>query len=80
MNTNTIGEGTVLDNDATIRLMPIASFIFDKAGTLTPQPDITPLESLHISIMFGAAYVRGQWWDYKEYVTRNKLERHFTNE
>lgn len=80
MNTSIVEEGTAIFKCNVISPCVIQSFIFDKVGILKPLPDITPLESLHISIMIGAALMQLAYWDYKEYVTRHGLERHFSNE
>lgn len=61
----------------TISPQTISTFIFDGVGELLPQPDITPLESLHISIMLAVSQTRWGYWDYAEYSMRHGLERHF---
>lgn len=58
------------------------SFGFEDIGTLNPLPDITPLESVLISMMVSAGMYAGKLGygiDAKGWVEKHKLGRHFTN-
>lgn len=46
--------------------------------TFTPQPDITPLELAHILTLLMHASASHSYSDFKEYIARNGLDRHFT--
>ena len=46
--------------------------------TFTPQPDITTLELAHIQVLIAHASAPHSYSDFKEYIARKGLERHFT--
>ena len=46
--------------------------------TFTPQPDITPLELANILTLLMHATATHAYPDFKEYIARNGLDRHFT--
>lgn len=46
--------------------------------TFTPQPDITTLELAHIQVLIAHASASHSYPDFKEYIARNGLGRHFT--
>ena len=58
---------------------PFESVTIERVGKLCIQPDITPLESVHISAILAASYSNG-WFCFKEYVDRHNLWRHFERE
>ena len=45
----------------------VADMVFD------PQPDITPLESIRLTVLF----MHEGFYDYEEYIKKHKLDRHF---
>ena len=53
--------------------------IFHNHGTLNPKADITPLESVRISMMLTLAttYIGLGRYDFSGYIKEHNLERHF---
>ena len=42
-----------------------------------PQPDITPFELAHIQVLLTCAAAPNAWYDYKSFITKHLLNRHF---
>lgn len=45
--------------------------------TYDPQPDITPFELAHIQVLLTCAAAPNAWFDFKSYITKHSLNRHF---
>lgn len=59
----------------------IGDVIVDGVGVLKPLQDITPMESLQISILLAVAVAnRFNYLDFKGHIEKHNLGRHFTNE
>ncbi len=60
-------------------LIDKVSFMQDGfVATLDPKQDITPYESMHITIMLSYGNAKStDLWDYKSYIEQHNLQRHF---
>ena len=78
MSDNRINNmGNYLTINTGMALQPI-NISIDNFGRLEPKEDITPLEAVHISMLLCGASLL--WADLRGFITKHKLERHFTNE
>lgn len=75
-----MSESFEVRGEPTTHFSPVPlKIVFDKHGTLSPCEDITPLESIHLSMVLICATARIAV-DYDAFIKEHKLERHFSND